>query len=110
MKSCVIGLDCLEPSLVERWLGDLPTFAALRRAGVWGRMRSCVPPITVPAWSCMMSSRDPGALGIYGFRNRTDYSYGGLGFATSEWVRTPRVWDLLGAQGRTAALIGVPGT
>ena len=110
MKACVIGLDCLEPSLVERWLGDLPTFAALRRAGVWGKMRSCVPPITVPAWSCMMSSRDPGALGIYGFRNRTDYSYGGLGFATSEWVHAPRVWDLLGAQGRTAALIGVPGT
>lgn len=38
-------------------------------------MCSCVPPITVPAWSCMMSSHDPGSLGIYGFRNRTDHSY-----------------------------------
>jgi len=26
-----------------------------------------VPPITVPAWSCMMASKDPGTLGIYAF-------------------------------------------
>ncbi|HYR58843.1 MAG TPA: alkaline phosphatase family protein [Chthoniobacteraceae bacterium] len=110
MKVCIIGLDCLEPSLVDRWLADLPTFARLRGGGAWGRMRSCVPPITVPAWSCMTSSRDPGALGIYGFRNRTSYNYDGLGFATSDWVKEPRLWDLLSAQGRKCAVLGVPGT
>ena len=110
MKVCIIGLDCLEPTLVTRWLADLPTFARLRAAGAWGRMRSCVPPITVPAWSCMMSGCDPGALGIYGFRNRTAYSYDALGFATSDWVKQPRVWDILSAQGRKCAVLGVPGT
>jgi predicted AlkP superfamily phosphohydrolase/phosphomutase len=73
-------------------------------------MRSCVPPITVPAWSCMMSGRDPGELGIYGFRNRTGYDYAALGFATSEWVKLPRIWDDLSAAGKTCALVGVPGT
>ena len=110
MKTCVIGLDCLEPSLVQRWLGDLPTYAKLRRMGAWGRMRSCVPPITVPAWSCMMSSRDPGALGIYGFRNRTDFTYKGLGFATSDWVKEDRLWDIFSANGKTCSVLGVPGT
>ena len=110
MKTVIIGLDCLEPSLVERWIGELPTFARLRGAGIWGRMRSCVPPITVPAWSCMMSSKDPGSLGIYGFRNRTDHSYKGLGFATGDWVKEDRLWDILSAQGKRCAVLGVPGT
>ena len=35
------------------------------------------PPITVPAWSCMMASRTPGDLGVYGFRNRSDHTYTG---------------------------------
>jgi len=110
VKTVIIGLDCLEPTLVDRWPGDLPTFAKLRSMGAWGRMKSCIPPITVPAWSCMTSSRDPGALGIYGFRNRTDFSYKGLAFATSDWVKADRLWDILSAHGKTCAVLGVPGT
>ena len=110
MRACIIGLDCLEPSLVDRWIADLPTFARLRSLGAWGRMRSCVPPITVPAWSCMTSSRDPGTLGIYGFRNRTSYTYTGLGFATSDWVKVDRLWDILSRAGRPCSVLGVPGT
>jgi predicted AlkP superfamily phosphohydrolase/phosphomutase len=110
VKTLILGLDCLEPTLVDRWIADLPTFARLRAAGAWGRMRSCIPPITVPAWSCMMSSQDPGALGIYGFRNRTDHTYKGLGFATGDWVKADRLWDILSASGRTCAVLGVPGT
>ena len=78
-KVAVIGLDCAEPSLVfDRWLDELPNLARLVRGGTWGRLRSVDPPITVPAWSCMISGRDPGELGIYGFRNRRDHSYDGL--------------------------------
>lgn len=110
MKVCIIGLDCLEPSLVEQWLVELPTFARLRALGAWGRMRSCTPPITVPAWSCMMSGLDPGSLGIYGFRNRAGYDYTALDFATSDWVKADRLWDIFGAQGKNCAVIGVPGT
>jgi predicted AlkP superfamily phosphohydrolase/phosphomutase len=110
MKTCIIGLDCLEPTLVQRWLADLPTFTKLRGLGISGRVKSCVPPITVPAWSCMTSSRDPGSLGIYGFRNRTDFSYKGLGFATSDWVKADRLWDILSSHGKTCSVLGVPGT
>jgi predicted AlkP superfamily phosphohydrolase/phosphomutase len=31
-----------------------------------------IPPITVPAWAVIMSGKDPGQLGYYGFRNRKD--------------------------------------
>ena len=42
----------------------------------------------------MMSSKDPGQLGFYGFRNRKDHSYDGYAFANS--------------RGEGAAPVGLP--
>ena len=110
-KVAIIGLDCAEPSLVfDRYADRLPNLTALRRRGVWGKLRSCDPPITVPAWMSMMSSKDPGTLGYYGFRNRADHSYDKMTTATSLAVREPLLWDYLGAAGKRVVLLGVPQT
>jgi predicted AlkP superfamily phosphohydrolase/phosphomutase len=107
----LIGLDCAEPSLVlERWRDELPALAGLMDRGRSGRLRSVVPPITVPAWSCMMASRTPGDLGIYGFRNRADHSYDALEVANGTAVRAPRLWDLATREGKPSIVVGVPGT
>ena len=110
-RVAVIGLDCAEPSLVfDRWLDELPNIAGLVERGTWGPLRSVDPPITVPAWTCMLSGRDPGELGIYGFRNRKDYSYDALGVADSRAVDVDRVWDHLGRAGKHVIVLGVPQT
>ena len=88
----VIGLDCAEPSLVfERWADHLPNLTNLRSNGIWGKLESTIPPITIPAWASMMTGKLPGSLGFYGFRNRKDYSYEGLSFATSLMLREKNV-------------------
>jgi predicted AlkP superfamily phosphohydrolase/phosphomutase len=111
VKVVVIGLDCAEPSLVfDRFADRLPNLSRLRAKSVWGKLRSCDPPITVPAWMSMMSSKDPGTLGYYGFRNRADRSYEKMTTATSLAVKEPLLWDYLGAAGKKVILIGVPQT
>ena len=110
-KVVVIGLDCAAPELVfDQYRGQLPHLERLMARGVHGRLRSCDPPITVPAWSVMLASKDPGTLGIYGFRNRSDYSYEKMAFATGAAVREPRIWDYLGKAGKHVILLGIPGT
>lgn len=110
-RVAVIGLDCGTPRLLFDELADqMPNLARLRASAGWGPMRSTMPPITVPAWSCLYSGRTPGELGIYGFRNRADHSYDRLRTASSRDVDVPRLWDLLGADGRESVLLGVPGT
>ena len=75
----VVGLDCLTPQLVlDRWLDQLPTIKSLLGKSVYGPLKSCVPPITVPAWACMTTSKNPGALGIYGFRKNALLSFTSL--------------------------------
>ncbi len=111
MKVAVIGLDCATPQLVfDRFRESLPNLSRLMTQGIWGPLTSCHPPITVPAWACMMSGRDPGELGIYGFRNRRDYSYGGYVIADARAIRVDRVWDILSRAGKRIILLGVPQT
>jgi predicted AlkP superfamily phosphohydrolase/phosphomutase len=111
MKLLVIGLDCAAPQLVfEQWREELPTLGGLMATGAYGRLQSTHPPITVPAWASMMSSRDPGELGIYGFRNRKDYSYDGYTIANATAIRYPRAWDVLARAGHPVILLGVPQT
>jgi predicted AlkP superfamily phosphohydrolase/phosphomutase len=106
MRTLLIGLDCAAPEILfaEPRLTNLQQLMA---SGCYGRLESVVPPITVPAWMCMATSRDPGSLGVYGFRNRTTYSYDGLGVVNSRSITAPAVWDYFGESG-TVAVIGVP--
>src|SRR5918999_811549 len=83
-KVMVLGLDCAPPQhIFDEYADEIPNLTKLRENGVFGPLQSITPPITVPAWMCMMTSKDPGTLGIYGFRNRKDHTYEGLSFATS---------------------------
>ena len=107
----IIGLDCMAPDLVfDQWRQDLPNLARLMAQGSYGRLESSIPAITVPAWSCMMTGRDPGELGIYGFRNRRDRDYHSMAISDGRAVKFPRLWDLLGEAGWTVAALSVPGT
>lgn len=104
----VIGLDCAPPSLVfDRFRDAMPHVTGLMERGTWGPLRSTVPPITVPAWTTMMSGRDPGELGLYGFRNRVRGAYG-LQVASAKDVPVKRAWDWLGEAGRRVAVLFVP--
>jgi predicted AlkP superfamily phosphohydrolase/phosphomutase len=110
-KVLVIGLDCAAPELIfDQWLDELPNFKRVMDNGVWGKLESCIPAITVPAWSSMMSSKDPGTLGFYGFRNRGDYSYEKNTLANSNSVKVDRVWDILSRSGKKVITVGVPQT
>lgn len=107
----VLGLDCASPHLIfEQFKAQLPNLTRLASTGTWGELESCIPCITIPAWSSMMSSRDPGVLGCYGFRNRADHSYKNMVTANSSAIKLRRVWDYVSEAGKQAVTIGVPQT
>jgi len=107
----VIGLDCFTPQLVfEAWREQLPAIDALMCKGTFSPLTSTVPPITVPAWTAMMTSRDPGQLGFYGFRNRADHGYDNLVFADSRFVQARTVWNHLSRARLSSLVMGVPQT
>lgn len=103
----VVGLDCAAPEILFAH-PRLPNIRRLMDQGCYGRLESVIPPITVPAWMCMSTSQDPGSLGVYGFRNRTDHSYSGLGIVNAKSITAQATWDVFNAHGRQAVIVGVP--
>lgn len=107
----LIGLDGATPELVlGAWRGDLRTLDMLADRGVWGSIRSSLPATSLPAWLCLLSGQDPGQLGIYGARRRTDHSYAAPLAVNSRALVEPRLWDILGVAGKHVGVVGAPAT
>ena len=100
-KILLIGLDSMpDKEIFEKHKDELPNLRKMLDNGFFATLESCHPPITVPAWRVMMSSKTPGRLGVYGFRHRKGYSYTDGWFTTSSAFHEPMIWDILKEKGK----------
>jgi predicted AlkP superfamily phosphohydrolase/phosphomutase len=76
-KAIVIGLDGLEPSIVEAMLGrgELPNLAKIRASGSYSRLKTTYPAQTPVAWSSFVTGTNPGGHGIFDFISRDPQTY-----------------------------------
>jgi predicted AlkP superfamily phosphohydrolase/phosphomutase len=76
-KVIVIGLDGLEPSIVEAMLErrELPNLAKIRASGSYTRLKTTYPAQTPVAWSSFMTGTNPGGHGIFDFISRDPATY-----------------------------------
>lgn len=71
-KVIVLGLDGLEPGIVEAMLarGELPAMARLRAQGGFAKVATTSPAQTPVAWSTFATGVNPGGHGIFDFLRR----------------------------------------
>ena len=94
-KLIFLGLDGLEPDLVERLLaeGKLPNLAKLRAQGRYSRLRTTYPALSPVAWSTFATGTNPGKHNLFDFLNRNLRTY--RPELSSSRVRQPsRVWKV----------------
>lgn len=108
-KVLVIGLDgatfrVLRP-LAER--GLLPNLARLMAEGTSGTLLSTIPPVTAPAWSSFMTGVNPGAHGLFNWQKPWRKGEGRQ-WVTGRDIRAPKIWQLLGSQGKRVGIINLP--
>jgi len=102
-KLIVIGLDGGTFKLIKPWItkDSLPNIAKLMKNGVYGTLKSTMPPITFPAWPSFMTGCNPGKHGIHGFVHESRvYTYKDL--------KVKAFWDILGKRGFTSLVVNVP--
>ena len=110
-RALVIGLDSVEPRLVfEEWRDELPTLSGLAGRGLWGALRTTVPPITCPAWPASLTGLNPGHFGLYDLKYRVPGTYTKFGIVNSRMVDKPRLWEHLSRAGRRSIWLFVPVT
>ena len=121
----VIGLDGLEPKIVESMLeqGELPNLSKLRATGGYSRVRTTFPAQTPVAWSTFATGTNPGGHGIFDFIRRDPRTYlpdlalnryeQKSAFLPPKVVNLRRgttVWDLLTAAGIPSVVLRCPCT
>ena len=107
----IIGLDGATFDLIEPMAaaGELPALGDLMRRGVRARLRSTVPPMTLPAWSSFLTGLDPGGHGLFDFTRREPGRYA-LRFASARDRSGKTFLRTLSDEGRRVASVGVPST
>jgi predicted AlkP superfamily phosphohydrolase/phosphomutase len=110
-RAFIVGWDGATFDLMEPWLaeGKLPNIAKVIKAGVHGRLRSTLPPMTFPAWSTFMTGKNPGKHGIYDFTRQKPGKYE-LEFVNGGKRRAASFWRILSDAGRKVISISVPCT
>jgi len=73
----VLGLDGMEPTLVEKFMaeGKLPNLARLKKEGTYARLRTTTPAISPVAWSSFMTGTEPSKHNIFDFLSRDPRTY-----------------------------------
>ncbi len=110
-KVFILGLDSAPPKTIyERYGVDIPNIAEVVDESQRWLMRTCHPPITIPAWMVMFTGKTPGELGIYGFRHRKPGDVKHSYIINYSFIKEPTLWDEVGKAGGRVGVFGVPPT
>ncbi|NLF24645.1 MAG: nucleotide pyrophosphatase, partial [Deltaproteobacteria bacterium] len=68
----IVGLDGLEPKLVDQYMqeGKLPNLKALAAEGSYSRLKTTLPSLSPVAWSTFQTGVNPGAHNVFDFLTR----------------------------------------
>ena len=106
----LIGLDGASFRLLQPLIaaGELPELARLMDSGCHGELRSTFPSLTPPAWSTVVTGKNPGKHGIFSFRELAWAGYGSGGLVTADSLRARTLWDIVGEAGKLVGAVNVP--
>ncbi|MDO8141482.1 MAG: alkaline phosphatase family protein, partial [Candidatus Brocadiales bacterium] len=108
-KIVVIGIDSATFDIIEPLVnqGKLPVFTRFMKEGVWGRLQSTIPPVTPPAWTSLVTGKNPGKHGIFDFYGYTTNGYE-RPIINSQAIKAKTLWNILSEGGKSVGIINVP--
>lgn len=89
-RMVIVGLDGMEPTLVEKFMaeGKLPNLSRLKDTGSYARLSTTIPAISPVAWSSFMTGSHPAKHNIFDFLSRNPHTY--LPDLSSAQIGTPK--------------------
>ncbi len=106
-KTVIIGIDGVPFHLIRDLAksGDMPNFASLIDDGYFSKMRSAIPEVSNVNWSSMVTGKNPGEHGIYGFTELIQGTYT-VSFPDRRALQAEEFWK----DGRRHIVLNVPAT
>jgi len=107
-RTVIIGLDGVPYGMLKHFAdtGVMPNTAEIISQGTFRQMSSSIPEISSVAWSCMITGKNPGEHGTYGFVDLLPGSYR-MKFPNFTDLRAQPFWEAW--QGKSI-IVNVPST
>lgn len=96
------SFDALSSLISE---GVLPNFTKVMEKGCFGVLHSTIPPISSVAIPSMVTGKNPGKHGMFGFGR---FNNGIFEAHTSASIRGETIWDILSGEDKKVVLLNVP--
>lgn len=108
-RTVVIGIDGVPYGLMKDLSdrGVMPHFKQLRAEGTFVKMSSSIPEISSVSWSSIITGKNPGEHGVYGFTHMIEGTYT-LSFPNFKDLKAPPFWQAGGE--KKYVIINVPFT
>lgn len=105
-KVMVIGFDGCSFDMINPLIhqGKLPNFASLIKGGVYGKLRSTIPPLSGPAWATFQTGKNPGKHGIFDFFRNTHENYTFTPINRT-FLSAETLWDIISRQGKRVGVM-----
>lgn len=107
----VLGIDAADYEVIQYLTsrGDLENFRKLMDNGVFGPLKSTIPPFTAPAWTSFFTGVYPEKHGVYDFVSRDSGTYN-PGLVSSGDRRVAPLWSITSKENMRVAVVNVPMT
>jgi predicted AlkP superfamily phosphohydrolase/phosphomutase len=104
----MVGLDGVPFGLLEELSnqGVMPNTKEIISSGIFRKMQSSVPEVSSVAWSSIITGKNPGEHGIFGFTDLTSNSYQ-LRFPNFNDLQSEPFWNVLNGK---SVIVNVPST
>lgn len=108
-KICMIGIDGGTFDLIEPWVkkGHLPHIRRIMFTGSYGVLKSSIPDNSAPAWTSMITGKNPGKHRVFSFTS-PNRDIAEIKITNSRTRGSPSIWDTFSKSGRKVCVINVP--
>jgi len=108
-KTIIIGIDGVPYGLMDDLSnrGVMPNFRDLKKEGVFLKMQASIPHISSVSWSSIITGKNPGQHGIFGFTELIPQTYT-LCFPDFNWLKELPFW--LENKRKRYVILNVPST
>lgn len=110
MKTLNIGLDGATWKVLDKLIDNdlVPTIEKLIQNGTRATLKSTIPPVSIPAWPSLITGKNPGKLGIFGFQRFDRENFQSVPVHPTRLPNDYKVWDILSSHGKEACIVNVP--
>ncbi len=100
----ILGIDALDPALLDKWKDDLPNFSRIMDQGYCVPLESTQPPDSIPAWVTIYTGMQPWEHGVVDSVDYLDIK-GGANAVDTEILKGKTFWDVAGKAGKRVCII-----